>query len=94
MAHRLSPVEPAGFNTNQQPIPGGKLISLEYLPSSQDLETGVPRRGTAVMTSIFSIVIVFTATFLLVFAYLTHPEQGSRHANVETPPASVSEFAR
>jgi hypothetical protein len=45
------------------------------------------------MTSIFSLVIVFMATFLLVFAYLTHPEPGSRHADAE-PPASVSEFAR
>jgi hypothetical protein len=46
------------------------------------------------MTSIFSMVIVFMATFLLVFAYLTYPDQDLRQANAEMPPVSVSEFAR
>jgi hypothetical protein len=46
------------------------------------------------MTSIFSMVIVFMATFLLVFAYFTYPEQGLRPADAATPLASVSEFAR
>jgi hypothetical protein len=87
MMHR--PGRTGLFQLKSAADPGRKLNILGV----SAVITENSRGGKAVMTSIFSLVIVFMATFLLVFAYLTHPEPGSRHADAE-PPASVSEFAR
>ena len=46
------------------------------------------------MTSIGSFVAAFTATFALVFGYLTFSEQEVASMETATPAASISELAR
>ena len=60
----------------------------------QSMETGVRKGEGAVMTSIFSMVIVFMATFLLVFVYLTYPEQETQQVDAQARPVIMSHYIR